>query len=77
MHVVLPLGTALLLNGYWPLQLIMYGVVHSRTANPRPLTAKLVKGYMIIGMLAGNHDSCTSASPTYALQLSSAPSAVR
>ena len=52
-HVILPLGTALLLNGYWPLQLLMYFLVKSRAKNPRPLTASLVKGYMVIGVLAG------------------------
>jgi hypothetical protein len=51
--VLLPLGTALLLNGYWPLQLAMYRVVYGRTANPRPLTWKHIRGYAIIGMFAG------------------------
>jgi hypothetical protein len=51
--VLLPLGTALLLNGYWPLQLILYGLVYRSTANPRPLTLKLVRGYAIIGFVAG------------------------
>jgi drug/metabolite transporter (DMT)-like permease len=50
---MLPLGTALLLNGYWPLQLVMYAVVWSRTKTPRPLTGKLVGGYLVIGVLAG------------------------
>jgi hypothetical protein len=52
-HVMLPLGTALLLNGYWPLQLVVYAVVWSRTKTPRPLTGKLVGGYLVIGVLAG------------------------
>jgi len=46
------LGTALLLNGYWPLQLILYGFVYKNTAKPRPLTGKIVKGYVVIGMMA-------------------------
>ena len=46
------LGTALLLNGYWPLQLILYGFVYKNTAKPRPLTGKIAKGYVVIGMMA-------------------------
>jgi hypothetical protein len=42
--VILPLGTALLLNGYWPLQGLMYAVVWKNTAKPRPLTLKLNYG---------------------------------
>ena len=50
--VLLPLGTALLLNGYWPIQLVMYRFVWSKTASPRPLTWKHVRGYAIIGTMA-------------------------
>ena len=50
--VLLPLGTALLLNGYWPLQGLMYAVVWKNTAQPRPLTFKLVRGYAVIGSVA-------------------------
>ena len=50
--VLLPLGTALLLNGYWPIQLLMYRFVWAKTASPRPLTWKHVRGYAIIGVMA-------------------------
>eukprot|EP01043_Picozoa_sp_COSAG02_P043268 COSAG02_NODE_3756_length_6279_cov_4.967314_5_plen_197_part_00 len=50
--VLLPLGTALLLNGYWPIQLVMYRFVLAKTASPRPLTWKHVRGYAIIGTMA-------------------------
>ena len=50
--VLLPLGSALLLNGYWPLQAIMYFFVHRASSNPRPLTWKHVRGYLIVGSVA-------------------------
>ena len=47
------LPQALLLNGYWPLQLLMYAAVHRATKSPRPLKWWHVRGYLVIGVIAG------------------------
>ena len=50
--VVFPVLTSALLNGYWPLQLVMYCALARSTANYRRLTWAIVRGYLIVGVVA-------------------------
>ena len=43
--------TAMLLNGYWPVQLVMYAALRNKHPT-RPLTFRVVKGHIIIGAVA-------------------------
>lgn len=47
-----PVLTSALLNSYWPLQLAMYVALARRATNYRRLTWPIVRGYMVIGVLA-------------------------
>lgn len=49
MDIDLPIFCAIMLNGYWPLQLIVYIVLRSRSGKKRELSRRKILSYAVIG----------------------------